>query len=196
MGASQSSQPAQEPPSSCPMHNKGAETPNPLNNMPTFENDNNASSGLSTLREVSSIPRSRSNSVSASENKNAKQGESACPVAHKSEEEDDKWVYPSPHQFQAALERKNKEAPPESVDMIVAIHNWLNEAAWSEIRRLEDARPHSDQGPIELARFAGRPDSLSPKARYHLLMGKLFPETYSCVCACLSTEHLLGLEEC
>lgn len=172
MGAGQS-QPTQEPPSSCPMHNKaGSSSNNPLNNMPNLSNE--PTSGLPTEREISSIPRSRSNSTSS---------QSACPVQHKSakkaDDEDAHWVYPSPHQFQAALERKNKGAPTENVEMMVAIHNWLNEAAWGEIRRLEDAWPNSDQGPIELARFAGRPDQLSPKARYHLAMAKLFPESYS-----------------
>jgi hypothetical protein len=30
-----------------------------------------------------------------------------------------------------------------------------------------------------LARFEGRPQDLSPKARYHLMMGKFFPNTYA-----------------
>lgn len=29
-----------------------------------------------------------------------------------------------------------------------------------------------------LASFAGRPQDISPKARYHLMMGKLFPAYY------------------
>lgn len=32
-----------------------------------------------------------------------------------------------------------------------------------------------------LAAFTGRPQELSPKARYHLFMAKLFPNTYACV---------------
>lgn len=179
MGASQS---APEPPSSCPMHKQ--QSNNPLNNMPDLANDAQAAGGLSTTREISSIPRSRSNSASSA---------SACPVNHssssKTQDEEGHWVYPSPHQFQSALERKNKGAPQESVDMMVAIHNWLNEAAWSEIRRLEDARPASDQGPIELARFQGRPDALSPKARYHLWMGKVFPDKYSYALCISSAEE-------
>lgn len=162
------------------MHNKNGDktsssSANPLNNMPDFANEA-TSGGLSTEREISTIPRSRSNSVSG----DGAAAASTCPV-QKVPDEDGNWVYPSPHQFQAALERKNKGAPTESVEMMVAIHNWLNEAAWGEIRRLEDARPASDQGPIELARFTGRPNDLSPKARWHLTMAKLFPESYSCV---------------
>ena len=33
-----------------------------------------------------------------------------------------------------------------------------------------------------LASFQGRPQELSPKARYHLMMAKLFPNYYACVC--------------
>ncbi|CAH7686862.1 cytochrome c/c1 heme-lyase [Phakopsora pachyrhizi] len=32
---------------------------------------------------------------------------------------------------------------------------------------------------VSLARFRGRPDDLSPKARYHILLGRLFPWIYS-----------------
>jgi cytochrome c heme-lyase len=32
---------------------------------------------------------------------------------------------------------------------------------------------------VQLARFQGRPEDLSPKARYHLFLSKLFPNTYS-----------------
>lgn len=32
-----------------------------------------------------------------------------------------------------------------------------------------------------LASFQGRPQELSPKARYHLTMAKLFPNYYACV---------------
>lgn len=31
-----------------------------------------------------------------------------------------------------------------------------------------------------LASFQGRPQELSPKARYHMMMGKFFPNTYGC----------------
>jgi Cytochrome c/c1 heme lyase len=34
---------------------------------------------------------------------------------------------------------------------------------------------------VQLVRFQGRPNDLSPKARYHLFLAKLFPESYACV---------------
>lgn len=37
-----------------------------------------------------------------------------------------------------------------------------------------------------LASFSGRPQDLSPKARYHLFMGKWFPNTYAYVSALFS----------
>lgn len=88
------------------------------------------------------------------------------------------------------------------------IHNWLNEAAWSEVRRWEsqrirlarffrfggkreDAASRStststsvtvagverDDEP-ELAKFMGRPGDLSPKARWHMMLGKIWPDSY------------------
>lgn len=47
------------------------------------------------------------------------------------------WEYPSPQQFHHALLRKGKGAPEENVEMMVQIHNWLNEAAWDEVAKWE-----------------------------------------------------------
>lgn len=38
-----------------------------------------------------------------------------------------------------------------------------------------------------LASFQGRPQELSPKARYHLMMAKLFPNSYACVLPSFAT---------
>jgi len=95
---------------------------NALNNIPT---DLNKANALSPQRTISSIPRA------------SKAGESACPVASK---DDANWVYPSPQQFQNALNRKNKGAPEESVDMMVQIHNFINEEAWQQVRQWEESR--------------------------------------------------------
>lgn len=50
----------------------------------------------------------------------------------------DAWEYPSPQQFYNALVRKGWETPEESVEMMVHIHNWLNEAAWQQVRTWEE----------------------------------------------------------
>lgn len=47
------------------------------------------------------------------------------------------WEYPSPQQFHNALLRKGAGAPPEHVETMVDIHNFLNERAWDEVLRWE-----------------------------------------------------------
>ena len=47
------------------------------------------------------------------------------------------WEYPSPQQFHNALVRKGWETPEEHVEMMVQIHNFLNEQAWLEILKWE-----------------------------------------------------------
>jgi cytochrome c heme-lyase len=37
--------------------------------------------------------------------------------------------------------RKGWETPEESIDMIVDIHNFINEGAWDEIMKWEKRRP-------------------------------------------------------
>jgi cytochrome c heme-lyase len=47
------------------------------------------------------------------------------------------WEYPSPQQFHNALARKGWETPEEHVEMMVEIHNFLNEQAWNEVLKWE-----------------------------------------------------------
>ncbi|KAK9898208.1 cytochrome c and c1 heme-lyase [Cystobasidium minutum MCA 4210] len=163
---------------------------NPLNNIPALSQSPVSPSQqtyLSLERTVSSIPRAIS--TESSENKAASSTSAgACPVVHdakgkqKASNQDDdasasNWVYPSPQQFYNALMRKGKDTPEESIDVMVQIHNFLNEKAWDEVRRWEDMRTPGER--IELARFEGRPQDLSPKARFHLLLGSIFSNTYS-----------------
>lgn len=187
------------PPAGCPMHQEDAgnqaaqantardeptflERLNPLNNIPLLSQapvSPSQQTVLSLERTVSSIPRASSNSSS-----DAASPAGACPVAHDSkgkqkaadQDEEDKWVYPSPQQFYNALMRKGKDTPEQSIDVMVHIHNFLNERAWDEVRRWEDMRTPGER--IELARFEGRPQDLSPKARFHLLLGNIFSNTY------------------
>lgn len=83
-----------------------------------FDSDLNAASNvspsLSRERESSTIPRSDT------------QGES--------------WQYPSPQMFYSALLRKGHPAPVENIDMMVAIHNTLNENVWQLVRQWELSR--------------------------------------------------------
>jgi hypothetical protein len=49
----------------------------------------------------------------------------------------EKWEYPSPQQFYNALVRKGWETPEEHVEVMVDIHNFLNEQAWQEVLKWE-----------------------------------------------------------
>lgn len=183
----------------CPMNQKVEEQQaqtavdivNPLNNIPALAQGPVSASQrafLSLERSTSSIPRSRSNRNDVDSKAGA--SPSACPVVHDigkgkgrstgpheaEAEAAERWVYPSPQQFYNALMRKGKDTPEESVDTMVQIHNWLNEKAWDEVRRWEDRRSPNER--IELTKFEGRPQDLSPKARFHLLLGGLFPNIY------------------
>ncbi|BGO99441.1 holocytochrome c synthase [Rhodotorula toruloides] len=177
------------PPPGCPMHTPDGAvaqhapmgTVNALNNMPDLAQAPSPGQKqyLPLERTVSSIPRAPSSTSSAS----------ACPVASSSagpitagtqatqQAKTDQWEYPSPQQFYNALVRKGWETPEESVEMMVNIHNWINEEAWAQVRRWEEKHPGGDRS--MLASFQGRPQELSPKARYHLMMAKLFPNYYA-----------------
>ncbi|KAI5474992.1 peroxisomal membrane protein 4 [Pseudohyphozyma bogoriensis] len=193
MGAAQSTPPPPPPPPShpssgtpppgCPMHQPSAsDSPppsgplNPLNNIPDLAQA--PSPGQRTFlpleRTISSIPRASPSGSDAA-------GPSACPVNHggRKEEEVKQWEYPSPQQFYNALVRKGWETPEESIEMMVNIHNWLNEAAWQQVRLWEEKHPGGDRA--SLASFQGRPQDLSPKARFHLFMGRFFPNHYGYV---------------
>lgn len=52
----------------------------------------------------------------------------------------------------------------------------MSSRASPESRSLMVLRARGDMS--SLARFEGRPQDLSPKARYNLLLGKLFPNLY------------------
>jgi cytochrome c heme-lyase len=104
------------PPPSCPMHNKdNKEAPklfNLDNNIPFLPNEpvSDQNADLSLDREISSIPKANSET---------------------------NWEYPSPQQFYNALKRKGWETPEDKIDVMVDIHNFLNEGAWEEVMKWE-----------------------------------------------------------
>ena len=81
------------------------------------------------------------------------------------------WEYPSPQMFWNAMVRKNKSegAEPEDMDLVVAIHNNMNEKTWKQVIAWEalhkDQFEHVEGGAPTLLRFTGRPDENSPKAK-------------------------------
>ncbi|KAJ2162813.1 holocytochrome c synthase [Coemansia sp. RSA 552] len=130
-----------EAPPECPVDHSGDSPLNPLNMMPELAQTAHSGqkAALSTDREESSIPR--------------------ADVA------DSRWEYPSPQQFYNALARKNMAAPEEYMDVMVDIHNFLNEGAWQEVLKWE-ARHKSECMAPHLMRLQGRPNDLSPMARF------------------------------
>lgn len=138
---------------------------------------------LSTERVVSSIPRARSSpAVGASPYDPPAEPVASCPVDHGQKKsdgpQDENWEYPSAQQFYNALVRKGWETPEEHVEMMVLIHNFLNERAWQEVVDWEKLAG-TDTSQLSLARFTGRPGTLSPKARWYQWMGWLMPSTYN-----------------
>ncbi|GAA5940202.1 holocytochrome c synthase CYC3 [Sporobolomyces koalae] len=180
--------PAPKPPAGCPMHESSPPLHAPrgqvneLNNIPDLKQQPAPGQQmyLPLERTISSIPRAPSSSSSASASDAP--APSACPVNHSasgsgsSPAGETQWEYPSPQQFYNALVRKGWETPEESVEMMVSIHNWLNEEAWQQVRRWEERHEGGDRS--SLASFQGRPQELSPKARYHLFMGSILPSLY------------------
>ncbi len=156
-------------------------TLNPLNMMPSLGQSQapEQKTELSTERVVSSIPRSRS---SAAPGASPYDAPSACPVKHDSsqpsEEQTERWEYPSPQQFYNALVRKGWETPEEHVETMVLVHNFLNEQAWLEVLEWEKLAG-ADSSRAELARFQGKPGTLTPKARLFGWMSMLMPNTFS-----------------
>lgn len=105
----------------CPVDHTGAAL-SPYNHLPVSLSATERAPGqvldLDTSKTLSSIPRPKTD-------------DSDSPV----------WEYPSPQQFYNALVRKGQGAPEESIDMVVDIHNWINEGAWAEVMKWEKRLP-------------------------------------------------------
>lgn len=150
---------------------------------------------LSTERDVSSIPRylaptapaqagsgsppppapSSSSSAAGEANacpmheQNANSAEAAATVAS-----EQNWVYPSPASFYTALERKQRNPRAQDMDIVVPIHNAVNERVWQQV--LDWEREAMGLGPGEetgcrLVSFVGKPKQMSPRARWKSFIG-------------------------
>lgn len=74
----------------------------------------------------------------------------------------------SEQQYYNAMKRKGYNPREDDVPVILAIHNTVNEKAWSQVREWEALAGSSDP---KLKRFEGRPKDISPKAYFLNLMG-------------------------
>lgn len=156
---------------------------NPLNHMPDLANARQPGQAmdLPTTRTESSIPRDGK----------------------------EKWEYPSPQQFYNALVRKGWETPEEHVEVMVEIHNFLNEEAWQEVLKWEKRQYEYvilriffrfvsstisstvlfSGDDVQLAKFKGRPGELSPKARLYMLAGWLLPSRFGYIYNTYRLDH-------
>ena len=82
------------------------------------------------------------------------------------------WIYPSEQQYFNAMKRKGYNPNEVDVPVILTIHNMVNEQGWSKIREWELYSGNSDP---KLKKFMGRPQDLSPKARFLNLLGYSLP---------------------
>lgn len=85
------------------------------------------------------------------------------------------WVFPSPQMFFNALQRKGKggDVTEEDMDSVILTHNTMNELTWRQVLLWERLQKADGGGASEpaLVRFLGRPDDLSPRARFRSLLG-------------------------
>lgn len=114
----------------CPVQHDTIDSLNPLNSIPKNLSVTRAPGqvmDLSTERTASTIPRPKAPDDD--------------PYPSSEHNGRTVWDYPSPQQFYNALVRKGWETPEESIDMVVDIHNFINEQAWQEVMKWESRLP-------------------------------------------------------
>ncbi|KAK5169915.1 holocytochrome c synthase [Saxophila tyrrhenica] len=144
---------AAEPPPACPMHNSLARDSNKETaalssaaastqsacpyNPPSSSEPTPTPSYISKLNPLNYMPTSISNTRDAAEQSVAlplSREPSTIPRGDGS----GNWEYPSPQQMYNAMLRKGyTDTPAEHVESMVAVHNFLNEGAWEEIKGWE-----------------------------------------------------------
>ena len=85
------------------------------------------------------------------------------------------WVYPSQQMFYNAMRRKGYAPREQEMDAVVAIHNSVNERAWSQVLAWERVLHPQCAAGLQLLRFEGKPDQPTPKARLRSLAGYMPP---------------------
>ncbi|KAF1826817.1 cytochrome c and c1 heme-lyase [Dissoconium aciculare CBS 342.82] len=202
------------PPPSCPMHQKtttpSAPPPSaiPQNEAPSSRPSEPTPSYVSKLNPLNYMPTHISNkreSDHQSVSLPLEREESTIPRG----DGQGMWDYPSPQQMYNAMLRKGyTDTPAEHVEAMVAVHNFLNEGAWEEIKGwearfatgLSDGYRRCSMGeentPRQLAiealknrkatveeptllRFQGRPNDPTPKARMLGFMAWLYPSQFA-----------------
>lgn len=137
---------------SCPFQHNHGQRDNicPLTSTPAdLSNELTSSTGLSITRQHSSIPRTDTSGST--------------------------WLYPSEQMLHSALTRKHRPVAPDDIPAMLSIHNSLNEQVWQEIMSVWERRYAGSCGQVTLKRFRGRPEELSPLARWHRWWGGAVP---------------------
>ena len=107
--------------------------------------------------------------------------------------------------YNALLRKGYNDTPPDAVESMVSIHNFLNEGAWAEIVEWErrfgrglfqgwrecargedgsvtgamvESDADADVAQPRLTRFMGRSDAMTPKAGLLQLLGRVAPERF------------------
>ncbi|SPO30214.1 related to CYT2 - holocytochrome-c1 synthase [Ustilago trichophora] len=158
-----------------PFQPDSASQPQPGPSRPTLRY--NDESRLSTDREISSIPRSYSRLVNPTAAQAAQPPPTSPPSPSDGQDSDGKWVYPSAKQFYNAMKRKNQDPQVADMDVVVPIHNAVNEQAWRQILAWERMWTGNTQGKEEtkLVSFKGRPRDLTWRAWLNGMAGYQHP---------------------
>ncbi|KAI5955144.1 CYT2 [Candida jiufengensis] len=117
----------------------------------TLQDQTTTKINLPTQREISSIPRTSSNS---------------------------NWIYPSQKQFFEAMQRKNWNPDSSDMKVIVPIHNLVNERAWKHIIMWEGInykKALEQCGGITLTSFSGDSTKKTPRAWFKTIIGQQPP---------------------
>jgi cytochrome c heme-lyase len=169
---------AASPPPGCPVHAGGGG--GEARSVPKSKAD------TGTVYNVYSVPIDPSNKMPAAPQQSPAPGQekplstqrvrSSIP---KGGTADENWLYPSPQMFYNALARKGKlaGATEDDMDVVVSIHNAMNEKTWKQLLGWEVDLHGSSLAPgcPKLRRFQGRPWELSLKAKVKSWLGYGFP---------------------
>ena len=89
--------------------------------------------------------------------------------------DDPLWVYPSQQMFYNAMVRKGYSPREKEMGAVVAIHNSVNERAWSQLLTWEHTLHPQCVADLKLLRFEGKPQEPTLKARFNSLLGYAAP---------------------
>ncbi|KYQ88472.1 cytochrome c heme-lyase [Tieghemostelium lacteum] len=79
--------------------------------------------------------------------------------------DNDKWQYPSPQMFFNAMKRKQYSPNEDDMEVVISIHNTVNEKCWEHVLDWESLHKEENVKP-KLIKFKGRAQDFSPKARF------------------------------